>query len=101
MENTVKSVLKTAGAAFALSIGAVGFLGGAIAHASSSHESNADVKVSTTPPTMKLVGSTDEQIRTTGIQGVLEESDQCTDTSTVKVACVTPSPESTPQFKAK
>lgn len=110
MENTVKSVLKTAGAAFALSLGAVGFLGGAIANATSSHESNVDVKIGDNPPAaMKLVGSPDEQIRTTGFQGVVENADQgiietadqCTLTSTTKVDCVTPSSESTPQFKAK
>lgn len=109
MQNTVKSVLKTAGAAFALCASASGLFGGAIANASSSHESNADVKVSTTPPEMKLVGSADEQIRTTGTQGVVENAsqgtvetaDQCTSTSTVKVPCVAPAAESAPQYKAK
>ena len=109
MENTVKSVLKTAGAAFALCVSATGLFGAAVANASSSHESNADVKVSTTPPAMKLSTSPDEQIRTSGMQGtienadqgIVETADQCTTTSTTKVDCVTPSAESVPQYTAK
>ena len=69
MQDTGKSVLKTAGAAFALCV---------IAYASGSHESNADVKARTNPPEMKLVGSADEQIRTTGTQGVAENASQGT-----------------------
>lgn len=92
MQDTGKSVLKTAGAAFALC---------AIAYASGSHESNADVKARTNPPEMKLVGSADEQIRTTVTQGVAETADQCTSTATVELPGVTPGAESAPQYKTR
>lgn len=98
MQNIVKSAFTAAGAACL----ALALFGSAVANASSSHESNADVKVSTTPPQMELSASHGEQIRSTGTQGVFANADQCTDSSTTtKVACVTPSSEAAPQLKAK
>ncbi len=104
MQNIVKSAAMAAGVAVALSL-----FGSAVASASSGHESNADVKVSTTPPSMELSTSEGEQIRTTGTQGTIASatqgtiasSDQCTDSSTTKVACITPSSQAAPQLKAK
>jgi hypothetical protein len=103
MENTVKSVLKkTAGAAcLALALGTAGLFGSAFANASSSHESNADVKVSTTPPEMKLATSAGEQVRSTGTQGIFDTADQCTSTSAAKTDCVTQSSEAAPQYRTK
>jgi hypothetical protein len=98
MQKMMRSAVTAAGAACV----ALSFFGSAVANASSSHESNADVKVSTTPPQMELSASTGEQIRTTGTQGVFANADQCTDSSTTtKVACVTPSSQAAPQLKAK
>lgn len=97
MQNIVKTAVMAGGAACL----ALGLFGSAVASASSSHESNADVKVSTTPPQMQISASAEEQIRSTGTQGVFANADQCSDSSATKVACVTPSAEATPQVKAK
>jgi hypothetical protein len=98
MQNIVKSAVTAAGAACL----AFALFGSAVASATSSHESNTDVKVSTTPPQMELSASTGEQIRSTGTQGVFSNADQCTESSTTtKVACITPSSEAAPQLKAK
>lgn len=98
MRNIVRSAVSAAGAAGV----AFALFGSAVAGASASHESNADVKVSTTPPQMEISASADEHIRSTGTQGALASADQCTVSSTTaKVACVTPSSEAAPQVKAK
>ena len=106
MRNIVRSAVSAAGAAGV----AFALFGSAVAGASASHESNADVKVSTTPPQMEVSASADEHIRSTGTQGTIatatqgtvETADQCTNSSTTtKVACITPSSEAAPQVKAK
>ena len=104
MENTVNLVKKTVGAGcLALALGGAGLFGSAIASASSG--SGSDGKVSTTPPAMEISTSADEQVRTTGTQGVFASisarTDQCTETSSVKVDCIIQSSEATPQFKAE
>lgn len=97
MQNIVRSAVTAAGAACV----AFALFGSAVAGASS-HDSNADVKVSTTPPQMEISASADEHIRSTGTQGALASADQCTVSSTTaKVDCVTPSSEAAPQVKAK
>ena len=84
----------------------------AIASASSGHGSTPNVKVGVQQaPSMKLVTSPDEKVNSTGIQGALRSTgiegtvdnpDQCTSMSTIaKVPCDIQSPEATPQDKAK
>jgi hypothetical protein len=63
---------------------------------------------STTPPGMNLSTSSDQKIDTDGTQGSYKPAmdgttgigDQCTSLSAA-VACQTPSPEASPQYKAK
>ena len=95
-----KSAVTTtaATASLAIILGAAGLFGSAIANAGTSNNPNGDATASTTPPTMKLAASADEHIRTTGTQGTVATADQCTELSSTKVACVTPSVESTPQY---
>lgn len=81
-----------------LTLGGAGLLASAVASAAGSNGSDANGKVSTTPPAMEIATSADEQIRTTGIQGVFASADQCSDLSSVKVGCVSQSFEATPQF---
>ena len=98
----MRNIVRTAATAAGVAGLAFALFGSAVAGASSSHESNVDVKVSTTPPQMQLSASADEQIRSTGTQGFFADADQCTDSSTtIKVACITPPPEAVPQQKAK
>lgn len=83
----------------------------AIANAGSGHGSTPDVKVSTSPPAMNLATSPREKVNTSGIQGTLrptavdgsvEDAFQCNSTSSIaKVSCDLPSPEATPQVKAR
>ena len=103
MGNNVQSVMKKTAiaAGFVLCLATGGLFGGAIANATTSHDSNADVKVSTTPPQMELAASAGEQIRTTGTQGTFAGGDQCTSTSAVKVDCVISSSAAAPQYKVK
>lgn len=101
MENTAILAKKTViTGCLTLALGGAGLFGGAIAGATTSSGSGADGKVSTTPPAMEISTSADEQIRATGTQGAFAGPDQCTDTSRLKVDCVSQSPEATPQTKA-
>lgn len=98
----MKFGVKTAGAVcLTLGLGVPGLVGGAIASATSGNGSNDNVKVSTTPPAMELAASPDEQIRTTGTQGTFDGADQCHDSSSFTVECVSQSWVAAPQFKAK
>lgn len=101
MKSTVKSLKISVGAGcLTLALGGAGFFAAATASAAGSNGSGADETVGTTPPAMKIAASADEQIRTTGTQGVFASADQCTDLSSVKLECVHQSSEATPQFKS-
>ena len=92
--------------------GVSAFLGCAVANAGGHHGSTSDVKVGVqSAPGMKLQTSADEKVNSTGvqgdlrtsaIQGTVENALQCDSTSSIaKVDCDTLSPEATPQTKAK
>lgn len=102
MENNVTTAARRIAGAVCLSLAlsAAGVFGGAMAHANGSHDPSGEV-AGTTPPQMKLSVSSDQQIRTSGTQGTVASGDQCTNTSSVKVQCVTPSVESAPQHDHK
>ena len=98
MENTAKLLTMSVGAGcLTLALGGAGFLTAAMA---SANADGKDGKVSTTPPAMEIATSADEQIRTTGTQGVFASADQCTDLSSIKVGCIHQSYEATPQVKS-
>lgn len=93
-------------------LGVSAFLGCAVANAGSGHGSTSNVKVGVqTAPSMKLHTSPDEKVnasgdqgalRTSAVQGIVENALQCDSTSRIsKVDCDVRSPEATPQIKAK
>lgn len=101
MESAVKFLKTSVGAGcLTLALGGPGLFAAATASAAGSNGSGTDKTVSTTPPAMNIATSADEQIRTTGIQGVFAGADQCTDLSSIKLECVSQSSEATPQFKS-
>ncbi|MFN8070430.1 MAG: hypothetical protein U0R66_01255 [Mycobacterium sp.] len=111
MSNNVFPARRTAGiAGLTAALGVSAFLGGAVANAGSGHGSTPNVKVGVqSAPAMKLVGSPDEKINTTGVQGdmrttamqgTVEKALQCDSTSKIaRVSCDVQSPEATPQIK--
>lgn len=111
--STIRITRRTAGfAGLTAALGVSALLGCAVANAGSGHGSSSNVKVGVqSAPGMKLAGSPDEKINHTGVQGdlrstamqgTLENAMQCDSTSTIaKVDCDVQSPEATPQIKGK
>lgn len=113
MSNNAFPTRRTAGVAgLTAALGVSAFLGCAVANAGSGHGSTPNVKVGVqSAPAMKLAGSPDEKVNSSGdqgtlrssaVQGTVENALQCDSTSTIaKVTCDVQSPEATPQIKGK